>query len=462
MTELLDAVIIGGGPAGMSAAWELRDRRIRLLEAGDRLGGRMHSEPRGDVWMNFGAHLFPGPGSRIQSMLADLGLRTIEIPGNKFAVWSDGRLVAPRSVAMMPFLLDFSLRERIALCIAGLRIMREVARFKRFQAQGATLPVTERRQKVASYRGNRSFEQFLGRLPARVRALFAASGRRASVEIDEQGAGVGISLFASVWAGKASSMALNLDGGTGALPRAVEAALGSAVSCGATVLRVAGADGGVAVTFERGGVVETVHARHAVVAVPATAAAAVCDVPEAVRSALLEVQYGPFVSLGVLTDEKDAPDWNDIYAITALDAPFDMVFNHTNAIRAARPGVRHGSYMMYAGGRQAKSLLGRSEEEITALYLAAFLRIFPALRDKVVETKLFKWSPGNACRAVGADFSPVVDHTGRAVQAIRFCGDYFAEIGNMEIAASTGLEAARLVRAELDANRKDDPCPSSE
>jgi protoporphyrinogen oxidase len=36
-------VVVGGGIAGLSAAWRLRHRDVLLLEAGDRLGGRFVS-----------------------------------------------------------------------------------------------------------------------------------------------------------------------------------------------------------------------------------------------------------------------------------------------------------------------------------------------------------------------------------------------------------------------------------
>ena len=53
--DLFDICVVGGGAAGMAALWELRDRRVVLLKAGNRLGGRTRSEDRGAYWINLGA-----------------------------------------------------------------------------------------------------------------------------------------------------------------------------------------------------------------------------------------------------------------------------------------------------------------------------------------------------------------------------------------------------------------------
>ena len=71
-----DAVVIGGGIAGLSAAWDLRNRDIVVLEGAERLGGRIRSEARDPYWLNLGAHVFSGPGSATGRLVADVGVES--------------------------------------------------------------------------------------------------------------------------------------------------------------------------------------------------------------------------------------------------------------------------------------------------------------------------------------------------------------------------------------------------
>ena len=97
MTERRDVVVIGGGIAGLSAAWRLRHRDVLLLEAADRLGGRMRSDPHGDYWLNYGAHLFPAPGSLVDSMARDCGLETVPVTGSMMGLAVGSTLRQPRA-----------------------------------------------------------------------------------------------------------------------------------------------------------------------------------------------------------------------------------------------------------------------------------------------------------------------------------------------------------------------------
>ena len=123
-----DVVVIGGGIAGLSAAWRLRHRDVLLLEAGDRLGGRMRSDPCGEYWLNYGAHLFPAPGSLVDRMAHECALEPVPVTGTMMGLAVGSTLLNNGRVETYPFRLPLSVRERIAFAKAGLKVKRAVAR----------------------------------------------------------------------------------------------------------------------------------------------------------------------------------------------------------------------------------------------------------------------------------------------------------------------------------------------
>jgi oxygen-dependent protoporphyrinogen oxidase len=433
----------------MTAAWELRDRDILLLEQWDRLGGRLYSEKRGPYWLNLGAHLFPGAGSHIRNMVATLGLEVIAIPGNKFAVWFAGKVYSPKSVAAMPFLLPLTLAERLSLARVGMTLLKAVRRWRAVAQPRPGETPARRRERAAQYMNEKSFRDLIGKPVGRVDALFSTAGRRAAVEIERQSAGVGASLFGAVWGGKASSMALNLSGGSGRLGEAVQKAVGHRTCLRSKVSEIVDEGDVVRVSIDTGAESKAVYARQAIVTVPAFVAAEIVrTIPKELVETLGKVQYGSFVSMGVITNETEPMPWDDVYAVTTPGAAFDMLFNHANPMRTGprKPG---GSLMVYAGGERAHKLMTLSEDEIRQAFLADLYKIYPQLQEILQETKIQKWSPGNSCRPVGFKFDAMLSYCERTDIRIQFAGDYFAEIGNMEVAASSAHEAAVRVRSQL-------------
>ena len=175
-------MIVGAGIAGLTAGWMLRDRKILVLEATDRVGGRMRSEPRGPYWLNLGAHLFGGPGTLIDRLVKDTELETRLIPGDRMGLAFRRPDRGPRPPGDVPFRLPLSWAARLSFVRAGLRLRtaaREHVRAARPSSGDALRPG---RARVLAHRDDQTFAAYLGELHPDVAAIFRAisSGSRPS------------------------------------------------------------------------------------------------------------------------------------------------------------------------------------------------------------------------------------------------------------------------------------------
>jgi oxygen-dependent protoporphyrinogen oxidase len=430
-----DVVVIGGGIAGLSAAWRLRHRDVLLLEADDRLGGRMRSDLRGDYWLNHGAHLFPAPGSLVDRMARECGLETVPVTGGMMGLAVGARVIDRGPVETYPLRLPLSLRDRIAFARAGLRVKRALAAYHRLERRHA-------------FEDDRTFAELLGPLPPAVRAIFACAAHRATAELDELSAGCGIGLFALVWGGKGSLIARNLRGGTGLLPAAMGRALGDRARTGCRVhgLRPDGAELVVAC-----GDGDEVRARHVIVAAQAPyAAPLVAPVAGRAAAALGQLTYGPFVSVAVQTSETGPMPYDDVYAVATPGRAFDMFTNQAHALRAGGPRRPGGSLMLFAGAHGAAALMRESDETIAARFLADLHELHPQTRGLVAGATVRRWELGNVYARPGRGrLQPALEGPLGPQENLHLAGDYFAELGNMEAAARTGHAAAERVDARI-------------
>jgi oxygen-dependent protoporphyrinogen oxidase len=428
-----DVVIVGGGIAGLSAAWRLRHRDVLLLEAGDRLGGRMRSDPCGDYWLNYGAHLFPAPGSLVGGMARDCGLETVPVTGSMMGLAVGSRLLNSGRVETYPLRLPLSPRERIAFARAGVKIQRAVAAYHRAHFK-------------YDFEDDRTFGEFLGPLPPAVREILSCAAHRATAELDELSAGCGIGLFALVWGGKGSLTARNLLGGTGRLPEALGRELGERARTGAHVDAVR-PDGDELVVSCDG---EEIRARHVIVAAQAPyAAPLVAPVAEPAAAALAQLTYGPFLSVAVQTSETAPMPYDDVYAMATPGRVFDMFTNQAHALRGGlrRPG---GSLMLFAGAHAATELMRESDEMIVESFLADLHELYPQTRGVIAGARVKRWELGNVYARPGRGrLQAALEGALGPHENLHLAGDYFAELGNMEAAARTGHTAAERVDARI-------------
>jgi oxygen-dependent protoporphyrinogen oxidase len=428
-----DVVIVGGGIAGLSAAWRLRHRDVLLLEAGDRLGGRLRSDERGPYWLNYGAHLFPAPGTLVDRITLECGLETVPVTGGMMGLAVDGTVLEGGRVETYPLRLPLSVRERVAFARAGLKVQRAVRRYHAAPNR-------------YEFENDRTFAEFLGPLPPRVHEIFASAARRATGELDELAAGAGIGLFALVWAGKGSLIARNLRGGTGQLPAAMGRELGERARVHARVDALR--PDGDALMVSVGG--EEIRARHVVMAANAPhAAPLVAPVAERAADALARLTYGAFLSVAVETSETTPMPYDGVYAIATPGRAFDMFTNQAHALRVG-PRAPGGSLMLFTGARKAATLMRESDDVIAERFLADLHAMYPQTRAAVASATVQRWALGNVYASPGRGaLQAALEGALGAHGNLHLAGDYFAELGTMEAAAQTGFAAAERVERQL-------------
>lgn len=443
-TEVLDAVIVGGGLAGLAAGWDLRDRNVLVLEAADRVGGRLRSEPRGDNWLNWGAHVFGGDGTVTDRFLRESGTTAQQVTGRLASVSLNGKTLTSGGVETFPFRLPLSGRARASLVLTGLKLRYAVWQYGRVARARPGEDPAARQLRILQFKDDRSFSDFLGKVPRDVDLLFRATVSRSSGEPEETAAGYGIGYFHQVW-NRSEGLSRNIIGGSASFTDALAAGLGDRVHRNAEVTSVEQDAAGVRVRWTESGTEHEVRARHAIVATPSfVTRRVVAGLPDDTAAALDAVTYGTYVVGAFLTGETGPMPWDPLYALATPKRSFSMMFNIGNVRRAGEttraPG---GSLMVYAAADMAHRLDGVPDEEVAARFRDDLAQVYPVTRDVIEETVIHRWSYGTPFPRVGR--SRIQAALERPLGRVHLAGDYLGS-WYTETAVWTAAAAAKRVR----------------
>ena len=442
-------MVVGAGVGGLAAAWDLRDLDVTVLEASERVGGRVRSERRGRYWLNLGAHVFSGPGSATWRVAGEVGVELAKVPGHLTALELNGRIVAGGRPELYPLRLPLEIRERMALMRAWLRLRRAVAAYERAATPRPGETPAETRSRILSFGDDRTFADWLGPVPESVDAILRATVTRSTAEPEEIAFGHGAGYFSLVWSAE-KGLSRNVVGGPQRLIDGMAAGIRGGVTTGAVVLSVSTERDLVRVRYKQEGSEHELSAKHAVLATKAFDAARIAgDLPADTRAALDAIAYGPTVVMALMTDEITSMPWDGIYALATPQRAFSMLFNMANVLRprgAARESG--GSLMVYRSGRGALKLLERSDSEIEATFLTDLYAVYPQARGIVTETMLLRIpqmlphvAPGRAA------LQPALE---RPLGRLHLAGDYLG-VEYAESAIASGQAAAAAIRRDLSA-----------
>jgi oxygen-dependent protoporphyrinogen oxidase len=448
-----DVIVVGGGLAGLSAAWRLRHWDTALLESGSRVGGRIRSERRGTYWLNWGGHVFAGPGTSTDALLHEAGITAAQIPGSLTGLSINGKLILRGRIETYPFRIPMPLSSRMALIKAGIKAGRQVLRYASVTRQRPGEDPSSRQQRIYDFENGRTFRDFTGDLPEDAEALFRPTVTRSAADPHEISAGAGIGYFSLIW-NIGQGLNRGILGGPSTLTEGIAAALGDRVQLGTEVIEIVHKQRSVVVRYRQAGADREVEGRFAVLATPATVSHRVAvDIPQDILEALGKVVYGPYVSAAFLTNETTPQPWDDAYAIATPKRSFNIVLNQSSLIRGSETVRQPGSSIMtFSPASLARPLLAKSDDEILRIYTGDLNHVLgPGFGDSVVEAQVQRFQTGAPyCFPGRGALQPTLMRRGSRVV---LAGDYLGTLYT-ETAIQTGFSAAQEVLSLLATDRQ--------
>jgi protoporphyrinogen oxidase len=441
-----DVAVVGAGMAGLISAWRLTSQpggpEVVVLEAARRAGGRVLSCQHGGAWVNLGAQFLAGPGPLWQ-VAEELGVRHLGLGGFHPGLAAGGRTARADRPLRMLATLPVALRDRASVALAGLRILADywaiVLRRDRVAARAARerLEALSAAERFCGRRAGSSRDQLVRAL---VRFWLGAEPERAAA------AHAAVYLGLSVVPGRRVPRFATPVGGSQALTDALSRRLAGQIVTGAEVTSVAQEEDAVTVSYRLAGRERRLRARGCIVATPADVAASlVRGLPRELSGALTAVRYGTYVVVGVFLDAPAGPPWDRCHTVTPLRSAFQVVINPVIAL-GGPPGARAGALLAYAGGEPARSLLSRTDREISDAFLADLYAQWPSLAGHVICTVVHRWPAAVPYWEPGGRRGHQVLRAGWG--RIWFAGDYLG-YPSMQVAAASGIAAADAVRAQL-------------
>ena len=419
-----DVVILGGGLAGLTAAYHLRDLDLEVLDSAAHVGGRTRSvRVSENVWMNYGAQYITEDRPKVVD-LADTVKVALQRSENFEDYW-----------------------ERLLPADPDERSEAESGIERIDDAQAHPMPAT------LPEMDDTTFADWLGPMSTGASAFFEDV-----TQLMNSSSPVELSVYGGLWVwGDQRTSPWNtpdiphhdrgesiVTGGTGEIAQAVAREVGR-VSLRTTVRSVrADADGYTIEADDEEGR-RLVQARRVICALPAPIALeVVADLPAWKRDALRSVTYGSWISTPIVVGPASGP-------------------RHPHPLVASRPTVRYnadtflsrtpsdfeehgGCYHSFMSDSQARQVWDDPDESVKSGAVRAFLARFPQYEGRIRSVGIHRWRYGLPQYRVGRmkwyHLLPL------AVDGVHFCGDYTVQ-SNMEGAVASGEAVAREVAERL-------------
>jgi protoporphyrinogen oxidase len=427
---LYDTVIIGGGIAGLTAAYMLRDKNILLLEKEDRFGGRVLSEKVNEATNNIGTQFFAEEDTSFVHLIDELGIERVTHDMNSapIALYLNNQLYT-----------DYG-------SLFSLKVVLEVIRFiskmyRKFEI--FKLPSDNLRWQKLAKQNVMELQKGFG---SEILALVNTYMRGACVSKPERtSAGMGATLSMDIF--KIGEMAF-VTGGFQKITDTMVDRLNGKAMCGAGVVKVEEKGGIVSTHYQKNGKEHIVKSKSTVVAVPSQIVLRlVPQLPNWKKEALAKVHYGPIIVISVFL--KRSIPWKRWFGLISNDVIFQGISDATYDTEEDKNQENPIIYNFIVSippdeKKEIKAFLEKSDEEIVTIALNDFNRIIPDadIKEYVLGTKVTRFPIGEL-ELSPEYFLELLPELPKPVGNIHFCGDYTESKSFVDGAAYSGFRAAR-------------------
>ena len=447
-------VIVGGGFAGLSAAYTLMKRGITplLLEAGERAGGRGKGERVDGFSLDMGAFVFTSTYDTAFRICEELGLPLV--PSQmKFGHYRKGRWVTTtpesspwnvvrhlRTAITMGFLSPSGMR-------SGSRVMRQMYREEPYMSFASDSPIAE-------IDDDESFGDYMKRLRVPEDLQVTLKGPLDMILGDPEPAGQALMrayIGETMLNGGRVSMP---ERGVGSLSEALATRCSEAIRVSTPVRRVVVADGTVTGVVVDG---ETIEADAVICAVPGTKVPELIpELPAETRRALSTTSYSTGCRVVIGLDHSPLPPgWHGALFPENDDTP--LLLDRSVFLPACAPPGK-SLLDLLIGRDRAKQLIPLDDEEIKRELLGAARRKAPpgsALPgdDEGLFYRVYRWEQALCMGTPGmlAEMANVPGQLAGSIDNLFLAGDYMG-VPSVNGALSSGERAAHEV-ADLLASR---------
>ena len=425
MSETRDVAVLGGGVAGLTAAFHLREVDVEVLEASASIGGRtLSKEFSEDVWANYAAQYLSADKTKMIELADELDMTMLE---------------ARFSEADLRGLDDLSEAELAEIEAVQDRIIAEQAK---------------PRDPTSDELDDQTFAEWLGAAPRHVLEYF---DHWCSSLMCVSSAETSLYGMLLLWGAQRTTAFdtepvsfsnrgdVIIKGGTQRLTKALAEASGAVISLDTRAVAVLHHAEGYEIVVQGKSGNESVYARQVICALPAPSAALVIQhLPRRKRAALLSVRYGRFL----VTPITIAPLSQPCGPYTDTWCRPRQVYNSNNFVLRT-PGDMDelgGCFHSYVYDTYARQIWDDPDHTVKTGVVRTFLEKFPQYENRIREVGIRRWEHGLPVYSPGRmKRQPDIE---ASVGGIHFCGDYVLR-SNTDGAARSGEVAARKALMEL-------------